>query len=136
MLEHKKNTSKITGSSNKSFGYVFTVFFTVVGLFPLIQNNPLRLWSLGAAGITLIITLVYPALLTYPNKLWTLIGLLIHKITNPLIMGFIYFLVITPIALLMRIFTKIPLKLKYENQLKSYWISREDAASQNFKNQF
>ena len=138
MLEPKKKKNPIAGSSNKSFGLVFTVFFTFLGVYPLYYHNPVRIWAIASAAALLLITLTFPSLLTYPNKLWTLIGLLIHKVTNPVIMGLIFFFLITPIALIMRITGKIPLKLKFERNIDSYWILRKDIIpqSENFKNQF
>jgi len=138
MLENSNRTAKAENSSNRSFGIVFTVVFIVIGLYPLLKGDPMRFWSLYTAGAILLVSIIYPDILAIPNRLWGYVGLVLHKITNPLIMGIIFFLLITPIAFLMRIFSSIPLKLKFEQESKSYWVERDNTISPaaGFKNQF
>ena len=124
--------------SNRSFGIVFfIVFFTVfllIALYPLIKNENVRLWSLTVSFIILIITLFYPKFLDPLNKLWFKFGIFLGKIISPIIMGIIFFLVVTPIGLIMRLLGKDLLNLKLSDY-KSYWIKKTGPKSK-MKNQF
>ena len=128
-----KNT-EIKISSNKSFGVVFFIVFLIVSIYPLINNGELRIWSLSTAIIFLILGLLNSKVLTPLNKLWFKFGLLLGKVISPLIMGIIFFLVVTPTALIMRIIGKDLLNLKFNNK-KSYWIEKTGPKSK-MKNQF
>ena len=128
-----KNT-EIRISSNKSFGVVFFIVFLIVSIYPLINNGELRIWSLITAIIFLILGLINSKILTPLNKLWFKFGLLLGKVVSPLIMGIIFFLVVTPTALIMRIIGKDLLNLKFNNK-KSYWIEKTGPKSK-MKNQF
>ena len=128
-----KNT-EIKISSNKSFGVVFFIIFLIVSIYPLINNGELRIWSLITAIIFLILGLINSKVLTPLNKLWFKFGLLLGKVISPLIMGIIFFLVVTPTALIMRIIGKDLLNLKFNNK-KSYWIEKNGPKSK-MKNQF
>ena len=128
-----KNT-EIKIGSNKSFGIVFFIVFLLIAIYPLINNGELRIWSLVVAIIFFILGLVNSKVLTPLNKLWFKFGLLLGKIVSPLIMGFIFFFVVTPIAFIMRIIGKDLLNLKFNNK-KSYWIEKTGPKSK-MKNQF
>ena len=128
-----KNT-EIKIGSNKSFGIVFFIVFLLIAIYPLINNGELRIWSLVVAIIFLILGLINSKVLTPLNKLWFKFGLLLGKIVSPLIMGFIFFFVVTPIAFIMRIIGKDLLNLKF-NDKKTYWIEKTDPKSK-MKNQF
>lgn len=114
----------IQGSSNRSFGFVFAVVFALIGLFPLISGGGLRLWSIAIAVGFLIVALVVPAALAPLNRFWLRFGLLLHKIVNPIVLGIMFFLVITPMGVLMRLFGKDLLKLRYDPNAASYWVGR------------
>ena len=128
-----KNT-EIKIGSNKSFGVVFFIVFLLIAIYPLINNGELRIWSSIIAIIFLILGLINSKVLTPLNKLWFKFGLLLGKIVSPLIMGIIFFLVVTPTALIMRIIGKDLLDLKF-NKKKSYWIEKTGPKSK-MKNQF
>ena len=128
-----KNT-EIKIGSNKSFGIVFFIVFLLIAIYPLINNGELRIWSLIIAIIFLILGLINSKVLTPLNKLWFKFGLLLGKVISPLIMGIIFFLVVTPTALIMRIIGKDLLNLKFNNK-KSYWIEKTGPKSK-MKNQF
>ena len=128
-----KNT-EIKIGSNKSFGIVFFIVFLLVAIYPLINNSEIRIWSLITAVIFLILGLTNSKVLTPLNKLWFKFGLLIGKIVSPLIMGIIFFLVVTPTAFIMRIIGKDLLNLKF-NDKKTYWIEKTGPKSK-MKNQF
>ena len=121
-------------SSNRSFGIVFFVVFLLIALYPLINNQELRLWSLAVSLIFLILGLLNSKILAPLNKLWFKFGIFIGKIIAPLIMGIIFFLVVTPIGFLMRLFGQDVLNLKY-NKNKSYWIEKNGPKSK-MRNQF
>lgn len=129
---------EIKTSSNRSFGIVFTAVFGIVGTVPLISGNPVRWWSLGVAGIFLVVSIFYPAALAPLNRLWTKFGLLLHRIVNPFVMGLIFFLVVTPIALIMRAVGKRPLQTTIDYNVTSYWIRRNPPgpAPESMKRQF
>ena len=128
-----KNT-EIKIGSNKSFGIVFFIVFLLIAIYPLINNGELRIWSLIIAIIFLILGLINSKILTPLNKLWFKFGLLLGKVVSPLIMGIIFFFVVTPIAFIMRIIGKDLLNLKFNNK-KSYWIEKTGPKSK-MKNQF
>lgn len=121
-------------SSNRSFGIVFFVVFLLVALYPLFNNEDIRIWSLLVSSVFLIFGLKNSQILTPLNKLWFKFGLLLGKIISPLVMALIFFVVVTPIGLVMRILRKDLLKLKY-NPNKSYWIEKKGPKSK-MKNQF
>ena len=121
-------------SSNRSFGIVFFVVFLIIALYPLINEEEVRIWSLIISLIFLILGLINSKFLTPLNKLWFKFGLFLGKIVSPLIMGIIFFLVVTPTGFIMRALGKDLLNLKY-NKSQSYWIEKNDPKSR-MKNQF
>ena len=128
------NNSKLKLGSNRSFGIVFFIVFLLIALYPFTYNGDLRIWSLVISLIFLILGLINSKLLTPLNKVWFKFGIFLGKIISPLIMGIIFFLVVTPIGFLMRILGKDVLNLKY-NDNKTYWIEKKGPKS-IMKNQF
>ena len=120
--------------SNRSFGIVFFVVFVLIAIYPIINQGELRIWSLIISLFFLVLGLFNSKILTPLNKLWFKFGLFLGKIISPIVMGVIFFFVVTPIGLLMRIFKKDLLNLKYNNR-NSYWIKKTDLKSK-MKNQF
>ena len=120
--------------SNRSFGIVFFTVFLIIATYPLINNGEIRIWSLTLSLVFLILGLLNSKILYPLNKIWFKFGLLLGKIVSPLIMAIIFFLVVTPIGLLMRILNKDLLNLKF-NKSKSYWIEKNEQKSK-MKNQF
>ena len=110
--------------SNRSFGIIFSIFLLIVGLWPLMSSNSPRLWALIIALIFLILGLLNSKLLTPFNKLWIKFGEFLGKIISPIVMGIVYFFVVTPIGIFMRLNKKDLLKLKFSEN-SSYWIKRE-----------
>ena len=121
-------------SSNRSFGIVFFVVFLLIAVFPLANSEDLRIWSLIISLIFLILGLLKSKILTPLNRLWFKFGIFLGKIVSALVMGVIFFFVVTPIGLIMKILRKDLLNLKY-NLNKSYWIEKSDPKSK-MKNQF
>ena len=121
-------------SSNRSFGIVFFIVFLLISIYPLLNDDHLRIWSLVISIVFLILGLLNSKILFPLNKIWFKFGILLGKIISPLIMGFIFFVVVTPIGLLMRLFNKDLINLKF-NKSKSYWIEKKEPKSK-MKNQF
>jgi len=121
-------------SSNRSFGIVFFVVFLLIALYPLTYGGEIRIWSLIISIIFLILGLLNSKILAPLNKIWFKFGILLGKIVSPLIMGIIFFFVVTPIGFIMRLLGKDVLNLKY-NKNKSYWIEKNGPKSK-MKNQF
>tara|TARA_A100001015_G_scaffold108499_1_gene120348 strand:- start:527 stop:910 length:384 start_codon:yes stop_codon:yes gene_type:complete len=121
-------------SSNRSFGIVFFIFFFLIATYPLLNDDNIRIWSLIISLSFLILGLLNSKILEPLNKIWFKFGLLLGKIISPLVMGLIFFIVVTPIGLLMRLFNKDLLNLKF-NETKSYWIEKNEPKSK-MKNQF
>ena len=121
-------------SSNRSFGIVFFFVFLIIALYPIINSGELRLWSLLISIIFLILGLINSKILTPLNKIWFKFGLLLGKIISPIIMSIIFFCVVTPIGLFMRLLKKDILNLKFSN-LNTYWIKKEGPKSK-MRNQF
>ena len=124
----------IKTSSNKSFGIVFFIVFIIISLYPLLNQEDIRIWSLVIAFIFLILALLNSKILTPINKIWTRFGLFLGNFISPIVMGIIFFFVVTPIGLLMRLFGKDVLNLK-NNKSSTYWIKRTDQKS-TMKKQF
>ena len=121
-------------SSNRSFGIVFFIVFLLIALYPLTYSQDIRIWSVIISIIFLVLGLFNSKILTPLNKLWFKFGIFLGKIISPIIMGIIFFLVVTPIGLIMRLLGKDVLNLKY-NKNKSYWIEKKGPKSK-MKNQF
>ena len=120
--------------SNKSFGIVFFIVFLIISIYPMLGGDNLRVWSLAISIIFLILGLLNSKILSPLNKFWFKFGIFLGKIISPIIMGIIFFFVVTPIGYLMRLFKKDVLSLKF-NDNKSYWVEKNGPKSK-MKNQF
>ena len=125
---------KIKIGSNRSFGIVFFIVFLIIAIYPFLNQGELRLWSLIISITFLILGLLNSKLLSPLNKIWFKFGIFLGKIVSPLVMGLIFFFVVTPIGILMRILNKDLLNLKF-NKKATYWIEKNDPKSK-MKNQF
>ena len=125
---------KIKVSSNKSFGIVFSIFFLLISVYPLLNNDPIYYWSLFVSFIFLVLGLMNSKILSPLNLLWFKFGILLGRIISPVVMGIIFFLVVTPISIILKIFGKDVLNLKFNNN-KTYWIVK-DGPKSNMKKQF
>ena len=128
------NTKDIKIGSNKSFGIVFAIVFSLIALWPLIKGHEIRLWSLTISIIFLTLGLMNSKILTPLNKLWFKLGVLLGNFIAPIIMGIIFFFVVTPTGIIMKLLRKDLIKLKKNND-ESYWIEKKDIKS-SMKNQF
>ena len=121
-------------SSNRSFGIVFFIVFLLISIYPLINDEEIRIWSLIISIIFLLLGLLNSQILTPLNQIWFKFGIFLGKIISPLVMGIIFFLVVTPTGIIMRILKKDLLNLKYSED-KSYWIKKKGPKSK-MKDQF
>jgi len=121
-------------SSNKNFGIVFFLVFLLIAIYPILKDGNIRLWSLVIAAIFLFLGLTKSRILTPLNKVWFKFGLFLGKIVSPIVMGVIFFAVVTPTSFFVKIFGQDLLKLKYNNN-KTYWIEKSGPKSK-MKNQF
>ncbi len=124
---HEDYARRIEAGSDKSFGIVFAVVFAIIGVFPLWGGGSPAYWAFGISSVFLALALARPATLTPLNRLWHLLGLGLGKVVNPLVLGFLFFVTITPMALIMRMMGKDPLRLKFDSDAESYWIERTPA---------
>ena len=128
------------GSSDRSFGFVFTVVFLLVGLWPLTENwsafDRIRCWSIALAMVVFLVSLINPRILAPANMLWMKFGLLLHRIVSPIMLGAMFFVALTPVALIMRWRGKDILNLEAKPQEKTYWIERADEIPTSMTNQF
>ena len=114
----------VTGPTDRSFGLTFAVIFAVVGAFPWLWGESPRWWWFGAAGVVAASALTRPLLLTPLNRWWLKFGLLLHRIMNPLILGLMFFLIVTPMGLLMGLFRRHPVRARPDPSAASYWVQR------------
>ena len=122
-------------SSNRSFGLVFFAFFLIISLWPLINDAEIRIWSLIISIIFLLLGLFNSKILTPLNKLWFKFGIILGKFVSPIVMGIVFFLVVTPTGIIMRLSGKNLLGLKKDIKKDTYWIKKNNYLS-SMKNQF
>ncbi len=122
-------------SSNKSFGILFFIVFLIIGFWPLLNENEIRFWAVFVGIIFLVLGLINSNLLTPLNKFWVKLGEVLGKIIAPIIMFLIFMLVVTPTAILVRLFRKDLLSLKMDKKIHSYWVQRKKNLG-SMKNQF
>jgi hypothetical protein len=125
-------------SSNRTFGFVFAAAFFVIGILPWVLRGAPRLWSLALSAAFLAIAWLFPAVLAPLNRAWARFGLLLHRLVSPIVLGVMFFLVITPMGLIMRALGKNPLRLRFDPAARSYWLPRQPPgpAPDTLNNQF
>ena len=111
-------------SSNRAFGLVFAAVFLIVAVIPWVFGGTMRVWSVVVAAAFLGVALLAPGLLAPLNRLWTRFGLLLHHLVSPIVLGVMFYLVVTPTGLLMRALGKDPLRLRLDRSARTYWIDR------------
>ena len=124
---HEDYARRIEAGSDKSFGVVFAVVFAIIGVFPMWGGGSPAYWAFGLSAVFLLLALARPGTLKPLNRIWHLVGLGLSKVVNPLVLGFLFFVTITPMALVMRMMGKDPLRLKFDSAAESYWIERTPA---------
>jgi hypothetical protein len=128
----------VKAGSDRGFGLVFAGFFTLMSALSWWRGHTSWHWALPLAAVFLVVALVYPRILNPLNKLWLKFGLLLYKIVNPIVLGMLFFLTITPIGVVMRAFGKDFLRLKLDGGARTYWIDRTPPgpSPQSMRNQF
>ena len=127
--------SKIKTSSNRNFGFVFFIVFLILGFWPITNGEEIRIWLVAISLIFLILGIMKSKLLTPLNQLWFKFGMILGTIIAPVVMGVVFFLVITPIGLFIKIIGKDLLKKRYDKKKTTYWIIRGKPVS-TMKQQF
>ena len=125
---------KIKLPTNRNFGIVFSIVFLIIALWPLLKQNDVRLWSLSISGIFFALGLLNSKLLLPLNKIWFKFGILLGSIIAPIVMGIVFFLVVTPTGFIMKLLRKDLLNLK-KNEKETYWLDKDNSNS-SLKNQF
>ena len=128
------NYKDIKIGSNRNFGVVFFVVFLLIGLWPILKGNEIRIWSIVISLIFLILGILNSKILTPFNKAWFRFGIFLGNFISPIIMGIVFFLVVTPTGLIMKLFRKDLINLR-KNNSSTYWIEKKDIKS-SMKNQF
>ena len=114
--------------TNRNFGIVFFIVFLLIAIYPIFNEDKIKIWALIISVIFLVLGIINSNFLSPLNKIWFKFGLFLGKIISPLVMGLIFFLIVTPIGLLMRILKKDLLNLKFSKK-KSYWINKNNLKS-------
>ena len=132
--------TKVKMGSERGFGLVFAFVFAVIAFWPLVfgQGGGLRIWALIVALVFLVAAYAAPQVLKPLNRIWFLFGLLLGKIVAPIVMGIIFFVTVTPIGIIRRMFIPDPLNQTFRPEAESYWITRdpEQLASSSMRKQF
>jgi hypothetical protein len=138
LQEQRSHAAPVTMGSNRGFGLVMAGAFAVVALLPLWGGGAVRPWALALAVLFAVAALIYPPCLQPLNRLWFRFGLVLHRVMTPLIMGIMFYVVITPMGLIMRAFGYDGMGMKRKKGVSSYWITRKstDFTPDSLKNQF
>jgi hypothetical protein len=132
MTQHDSESYRKTKvGTDRGFGILFAVVFTAIGLFPLIAGHPIRWWSLAIAAAFGVVALAYPRILSPLRRAWMKFAMLIHNVTNPILMGLIFFGALVPMGLIMRSRQKDPLRLEWQADTTTYWIDRNPPGPAN-----
>jgi len=136
--ERLQYVEDLQGSSDRVFGLVFGVFWSVVALAPLIKGEPIRVWAGVLAAAFLVTSLIMPTLLGPLNRLWQRFGRLLRRLTNPIVMAILFFSTVVPFGLIMRLLKRDVLRLKWEPGSVTYWIPRNPPGTRrdSMKDQF
>jgi len=137
-LDGQSHARRVEMGSNRAFGGVFAVVFAIVAALPLKDGGEPYWWAAGVAGAFALLALVWPRALRPLNFVWFLIGMALHRVVSPVVMGFLFFLTVTPVGLLMRLTGKDPLRLRRVPGAASYWIVRTPPgpAGESMRRQF
>ena len=109
---------------DRQFGVVFAIVFGLIGVLPLLSGRPVRWWSVVVAVGFLGCAVTAPGVLAPLNRVWLLVGLFLHRVMTPLVLGLVFFSTVLPIGLVFRALGKDPLRLKFDPDATTYWIAR------------
>lgn len=122
--ENFRRQDEVKHSSDRGFGLVFAVVFMVLGVGPAMKGLPLRLWALALAVLLLIAALLYPRLLAPLNRVWARIGVLLGHVVSPVALAVLFYLVVVPTGLAMRVLGRAKMRSRFDRQTNSYWLPR------------
>jgi hypothetical protein len=136
--ENWNRQEKVKSSSNRTFGVVFAIFFALVAFLPRLHGHRMRGWAAVLSALFLFAALFAPKILAPLNRAWTALGVLLHRVTNPIILGVFFYVIFTPFGWLLRRMGKDFLRLKREPETESYWILRQPPGPEpeSMSNQF
>ena len=123
--ENLHRDAKVTGSSDRAFGLVFAAVFAIVGAWPMFRGGEPRPWAFALGACFLAAALARPAVLAPLNRVWFRVGMLLHRVTSPLVLGLIFFGAVAPTGLVMRLLRRRPLALEMDHAASSYWVPRD-----------
>lgn len=123
--ENLHRDAQVTGSTDRAFGLVFAAVFAIVGAWPVLRGGEPRLWAFALAAGFLVAALTRPGILGPLNHVWFRFGMLLHRVTSPLVLGLIFFGAIAPTGLVMRLLRRRPLALEMDRAARSYWVPRD-----------
>jgi Saxitoxin biosynthesis operon protein SxtJ len=129
--EDLRREDQTTGPSDRKFGLTLGIVFALLAVLKLVERSN---WGIIWSVLALVLigsALLRPSLLSVPNMIWLKLGLLLHRIVNPIIMALLFFGTILPIGLLMRVLGKDPLRLRLDKAADSYWLPRSDERPQS-----
>ena len=134
-----ENNSKVTSASDRSFGVMFGFIFIIIAVIIRLRNNPqnIQLLFLALSFLTFLISFTRPGLLSTPNKLWMRFSLLLARFVSPIVLGLLFYVLISPLALVLRLFGRDELRLKTK-KVATNWQSRQinGYSLDSFKNQY
>ncbi len=122
--ENFRRRGEVKRSSDRGFGLVFAVVFLIVGAGPALRGLPLRLWALALAVLFLVAALLHPRLLAPLNRAWTRVGLLLGHIVGPIALAVLFYLVVAPTGLVLRLLGRAKMRSRFDRQAHSYWLPR------------
>ncbi len=123
--EDLSRRDEVTGPSDRAFGFLFASIFAIIALLPLLHRRGPRAWALLFAAAFFLVAMLRPSVLRAANRLWMRFGFLLSRVVNPVVMGLLFYAIVTPVALLRRVFGSDPLKLRFDPQARSYWLERK-----------
>jgi hypothetical protein len=135
MSSDSRNHFEVKSESEKNFGIVFATVFLLIGLYPLMDAEGVRLWAVGMALVFATLAYLAPKTLSLPNKLWNKLGMLLNIVAAPVVMTLVFFTTVVPIGLIMRLIGKDLLRLKLDKNVESYFIGRNQSV-ESMKDQF
>ena len=136
--DFRRDTGPVPRASERSFGLVFSVLFTAVGLLPLFNSQGVRWWALSVAAVFAGAGLAAPVLLIPLNRAWLAFGGLLHRIVSPVVLGLLFLVAVVPTGWYLRLTGADPLRLKLDRTATSYWLKRDPPGptGASLKNQF
>ena len=138
VFESNERTNEVEGSSDRSFGIVVGAALILIGAWPAVHHQFPRLWAIALGAVFALVGIVQPKLLSFLNRAWTRVGILIGRVMTPIIMGVLLYVVLAPVGAVQRLFGRDQLHLKWDKNAKTYWQFRDPPGPPpaTMKNQF